>query len=168
LREYIKDKKDIYLFVGLITSLVAVAVLFIFSTIAKRDLERLKIQHKEIAMLKDEATVLRSKVVFVERKKGLTKVAGVVSAIDDLFSSLGLKGKIRSIKQIGSREISGDIEEDAEVTIDKLNMNEMVNVFHKIENSPVLFVVKKADIKTSFEKQELLTLNMTITLIHGR
>ncbi|MBI4689805.1 MAG: hypothetical protein HY754_06020 [Nitrospirae bacterium] len=168
MKEYLKDKKDIYLFAGLITMLVTVIILVIFSTVVMKDLERLNSQYREITLLKDEVTVLRPKIAFVERKKSLSKIDGIVSAVDDVFSSLGLRNKIKSIKRIGSREISGDIEEDAEVSIDKLNMNEMVNIFHKIENSPMLLVLKKVDIKTSFEKQELLNLNITITLIHGK
>jgi hypothetical protein len=44
-------------------------------------------------------------------------------------------------------------------------MNEMVNVLYSIENAPMLLVIKKINIKTSFENPELLNITMTLSLV---
>lgn len=118
--------------------------------------------------LKDEFILLRNKIDSLERKKKLIKIKGIMPAVDDVVSSLGLKNRIKSVKPLGSKDISGDVEEEAEVVLEKLSMNEAVNLFYRIENAPMLLVLKSARIKTAFEAPDLLNLTLVISLVYEK
>jgi hypothetical protein len=55
-------------------------------------------------------------------------------------------------------------EESAEIQIEKLNMTELVHLFFKIENAPMILAVKRVIIKKSFENPELLDVTMAVSL----
>jgi hypothetical protein len=78
---------------------------------------------------------------------------------------MGLNQKVKSVKSIGVREKKYGIEEEAELQIEKVNMNEVTNILYRIENAPMVLSIKKATIKTSFDNPSLLNITMTIGLI---
>lgn len=119
----------------------------------------------ELLLVKDEFLSLKNRMDAIEGKRSLSKVEGIVQAIDQVFLPLGLKQKVRSVKPTGTREIKDAIEEEAEIQVEKVDMNEMVNIFYKIENVPMALSIKKSTIKTSFENPALLHITMTIALI---
>lgn len=153
---------------GVATLAIFLIFLFNLSSSLKRDLRNLKAQQTELLLLRDEFLSLKNRVEAVERKKSLTKVEGVVQAVDQVFQPLGLKQKVKSVKPTGRREMKDVVEEEAEVQIEKVDMNEMVNIIYKMENAPMILTIKKTTIKTSFENPSHLTLIMTITLIKGK
>jgi len=55
-------------------------------------------------------------------------------------------------------------EESAEIQMEKLNMSELINLFYKIENAPMILAIKKVAIKKSFENPELLDTTMSVSL----
>jgi len=55
-------------------------------------------------------------------------------------------------------------EESAEIQMEKLNMTELVHLFYKIENAPMILSVKRVVIKKSFENPDLLDLTMAVSL----
>lgn len=154
----------------LITGSIAVSVILCILLInvslsLKRDLRNVKAQQKELLSIKDEFLSLKNRIDTVENKKSLTKIEGIVQAADEAFLPLGLKRKVKSVKPTGTKDLKETIEEEAEVQVEKVDMNEMVNIFHKIENSPMILSVKKTTIKTSFENPTLLDITMTIALV---
>lgn len=146
-------------------SIVLCVFIFNVSLSLKSDLSNLKAQHKELLFIKDEFLSLKNRIDTVEGKKTLTKVEGIVQAVDEVFLPLGLKKKVKSVKPTGTKDLKDTTEEEAEVKIEKVDMNEMVNIFHKIENSPMILSLKKTTIKTSFENPALLDITMTIALV---
>lgn len=132
---------------------------------AKTELAQLRVQQKEMSLLKDEFASLKNRVDSLKGRRSLTKVGGIVQATDEVFATSGLKDKIKSLKPVGRREIKDALEEEAEVHIEKVNMNEMINIFYKIENAPMILSIKKATIKTSFENPELLNITMTLAFV---
>jgi hypothetical protein len=160
--------KRVWIGAGVATLAIFLIFLFNLSSSLKRDLRNLKAQQTELLLLRDEFLSLKNRVEAVERKKSLTKVEGVVQAVDQVFQPLGLKQKVKSVKPTGRREMKDVVEEEAEVQIEKVDMNEMVNIIYKMENAPMILTIKKTTIKTSFENPSHLTLIMTITLIKGK
>jgi len=150
---------------GIAVSVILCILLINVSLSSKKDLGNLKAQQKELLSIKDEFLSLKNRIDTVENKKSLTKIEGIVQAADEVFLSLGLKRKVKSVKPTGTKDLKETIEEEAEVQVEKVDMNEMVNIFHKIENSPMILSVKKTTIKTSFENPELLDITMTIALV---
>lgn len=168
MRGYFKNRRFIYILAGLIILIAGMIGLIISFSVTTKELEKLRNQYKEMRSLKDEFLSVRDRIDALERKEKLTKINDIIPAVEDVFSSLGLRNKIKSIMPAGNREVSGSIEVMAEVSVEKVSMNEMINLFYKIENAPMLLVLKKADIKTSFERPELLNLILMISLIHEK
>lgn len=157
-------RADMFFMAGLALSLAALLVSIGYFSSAKRGLSRAKAKHAEIISLRDEYSPLKRRVSTLESRKSLTRVEGVVEAVDKIFEPLGLKGKIKSVKPIGAKEAS---EEKAEVTVQGVDMNEMVNILYKMEYAPMLIVVRKVGLSTSFENPKLLNMTITLSLITG-
>ena len=159
----------------IMTAIIVLAVFAVFVAVSlnviasqKRELELLKAQAGEMLMMKNEFLTLREKILKVEHRKSLTNIQGIVQAVDEIFDPLGLKDKVKSVKPGGSREMPDGIEEGADVHLEKVSMNEMVNIFYRIENLPMIITVKKAVIKKSFENPELLDISLDLSLIRSQ
>lgn len=129
---------------------------------ANRELASLKTQLDEISALSSEYLSLSRKVKAVEGRKNLTRVQGIVQAVDEIYNSLGLKERVKSVKPLSSKEPQ---EERAEVTTEGISMNEMVNILYNTENSPMLLVIREIKLKTSFQNPTLLDMTMTLSLV---
>lgn len=163
MRKHLGDKRNIYFILAQIILLAIVTGLFISVSASKKELGRLRVQRDEMVLLKHEFLVLKKRIDTVEKEKSLAQGDGIIPVIEDVFSSIGLKGRIKSIKPAGNKEMSNIKEEDVEVYMEKVSMNEMVNLFYKIENAPIMLILKKLNIKTSFEKPDLMNLTVVIT-----
>ena len=130
-----------------------------------KELQSMRGQLAEMILLKDEFILLKQQVDSVEMKKNLAGAQGIVQAVDNVFQPLGLKDKVKSVKPGEKREIREGFEEEAVVSVEKVNMNEMANIFYKIEHVPMVLTVKKATIKKSFENPELLNLTLTLSFL---
>ena len=143
-----------------------IAVSFFFAS--RNELAGARARQKEFALLKTEYQTLKSGIDVVESKKSITNVKGILPAVDEIFLSLGLKQKIRSVKPLTTKEIQGAVEEEAEVQVEKVNINEAVNLFYKIDNAPMSIIIKKAAMKTSFDNPANLDITMTIAFVRPK
>lgn len=135
---------------------------------ARKDLSALTARHREFTLLAGEYRSLRENVNAIERKRTLTKTSTMAQAIGDIAQSVGIAGKVKSIKGTGTRTVAQRMsEEAAEVQIEKINMNEMIQLMVKIENAPMILTVKSATIKKSFENQQLLDITLAVSLFTG-
>lgn len=130
----------------------------------KKETNNLTVRYKEMNALSAEYKALKERMDVLDKRKTLTKVIGITQAADNIVASLGLKGRMKSFKALGSRELGGGIEETAEIYLEKLDMNELVNIFYHIENAPMAISIKKTNMKKSFEKPELLDITITLAL----
>jgi hypothetical protein len=92
-------------------------------------------------------------------------VQGVLQAVDEVFSSVSLKDKVKTVKNTGKRETKDGIEEEADVSVEKVTMNEMVNIFYRIDHAPMILTVKKVTVKQSFENPELLNIILMLSFL---
>ena len=135
---------------------------------AKRDVLALRNEYREFSTLAGEYKSLKQSVSAIERKKTLTKTSSIAQAIGDIARSLGIAGKVKSIKGTGTRKTPNQMnEETAEVQIEKVNINEMVHLVYNLENAPMILSMKNVAIKKSFENPELLDITMTVSLFTG-
>jgi hypothetical protein len=168
MRNLFKEKRVFY-FVSVLISLL----IFVFLGMQKlssqtKELQRLRDQQREMAVLKDEFLTLQQKIKTVENRKNLANVQGVLQAVDEVFSSLSLKDKVKTVKSIGKSETKDGIEEDADVSVEKVTMNEMLNIFYRIEHAPMILSVRKITIKQSFENPELLNINLMLSFLKAK
>lgn len=155
----------------LLSSAAAVIILIVSfllvntSLSLKKEGSALRSQKEEILLLREDFLELRKKIGAIEGKKSLIKVEGIVQALDEIFRSTGLTQKVKSVKPTASRDKKYAIEEEADVEVEKVSMNELVNILYKLENAPMVLLIKKARLKTSFEDPSLLNITMTIGLV---
>jgi hypothetical protein len=151
---------------AVLAAVLASAVLFVsmlgLLSSAKGKLSSLESARAEMRELGAEYAALGLKVGALEKKRGLTRIKGIVEAVDGVFEPLGLKEKVESVKPIGSDD---PLEERAEVTVEGVSMNEMVNFLYSIENSPMLLLIRKIEVKTSYMKPERLNITLTLTFL---
>ena len=156
MRELFGNKSLIYAVSGLIVFFVLAGIGIQTLASSKKELKLLQERRKELLLLKDDYMSLKQKVDLVEAKKSMMNVPGIVRAIDEIFQPMGLKNKLKTVRAAGKKEIRDGFEEEAEITVEKVGMNEMLNIFYKIETAPMILTIKKASIKKSFENPELL------------
>ncbi len=150
-----------------VTAAILIAIFTFITFISANKVERgngkLKNQLTEMQMLREELIHIKDIVESKEKKIGLTEVSGVVSALEQMLNSLGLEAKV--IKPLEKKRIKEFKEEDAELQIENIDLNKIVNLLYRIENSPVPIKIKNATIKTTFENPNIFILNLTASLI---
>jgi len=160
-----QSRRSAVLYLALIFLLILIIPLFIFERSSKSSLDSHKQKYNEFIVLSNDYRSLKEKVDASQNKVAVPGNAGVANTVNDIAASLGIKGKIKSIKGVSNRQLKGNIsEETAEVYIEKVTMNELVNIFHKIETAPVVLSIKKTNIKKSFEKPDLLDVNINLAM----
>jgi hypothetical protein len=144
---------------------VLIIPLLIMQRAAGKEREALRARQKELTVLSVEYRPLKQGLDLVEQRSTAAQVRGIANAVDTLSSSVGLKGKVKSVKVSGTREIQGAMtEETAEVRMEKVTMNELVNIFYRVQEAPMILSVKRAAIKKTFENPELLDITMTLSI----
>jgi hypothetical protein len=160
-----RNKSLIYAMSGLIAFFVFAGIGIQTLASSKKELKLLQERRKELLLLKDEYMSLKQKVDLAEARKSMMNVPGVVQAIDEIFQPMGLKNKLKTVRTAGKKEVRDGFEEEAEITVEKVGMNEMLNIFYKIETAPMVLTIKKASIKKSFEDPELLNVNIVLSFL---
>lgn len=145
-----------------------IAPLFVLGKRARTEAEGLRSRLHELSALGDEYRSLKGGIDLLEQRRSLSKVNGVPQAVDDISSSVGLRAKVRAVKAIGSREIAGGVEESAEVQLEKVTMNELINILYRIEEAPMMLAVKRLTIRKTFENPELFNATLTLSLFIGK
>ena len=164
----LKNRKLIFIASGIAVFILLMVFGISSLSSAKKQAALLREQRNEIVVLKDEFLSIRQKVDAVEARKNLTNVQGVAQAVDEVFQSIGLKDRIKTLKSSGKREVKEGFEEEADISIEKVNMNELINILYKIENAPMILTVKKAVIKKSFENPELLNVTLVLSFFKAK
>jgi general secretion pathway protein M len=160
-----RDKRVLFVPAAFAAILIAAAFALNALSSERKEIEKLRKQHAEMLDAKDEYLSLRQVVQAREARKNLSNVQGIVQALDEVFVPVGLKDRLKTIKSTGRRETSDGYEEEADVSMEKLSMNEMVNIFFRIENAPMVLTVKKVTIKKSFENPELMNISMLVSFL---
>jgi hypothetical protein len=152
-------------FAGLVL-LFSILVIFlaVAVTSSEKEVGSERARLKELSVLTGEYRSLKGSIDSLEAKESLTKVSGMAQAIDDTVASVGMKGKLKSVKELRQREVKNEKEETAEIYLELITMNELVNLFYRIEEAPFFFSVKGVTIKKSFENPELLNVTAAIAL----
>lgn len=162
---FFKDKGVVAFLAGLVLAVLLLLYGMHQLSASKQDLAGLKGQRSELVMLKDEYLSLKKRIDAVEGRKGLSGPQGIVQAVDEVFQSMGLKHKIKTLKSTGKKEVRDGFEENADLSVEKVTMNEMVNILYRIENAPMVLTMRKVSIKKSFENPELLNISLDLSFL---
>lgn len=163
--ELLRDRRSVLGLAVLAAFLLAAAIGLNVLSSERREVEKLRKQHVEMLSIKDEYSSLSRVVQAREARKNLSNAQGIAQAVEEVFLPVGLKDRLKSIKSTGRRETNDGYEEEADISIEKLSMNEMVNIFYRIENAPMVLTVKKVAIKKSFENPELMNISLLVSFL---
>ena len=168
IRDYWQDRasrKKVVIVAVLIGLYVLIIPNLLWDRAAEKELKEWTAKYDEFSTLTNKYKSLVARVNTIEQKKTLTKTNSITQAIGDISVALGIKEKMKSVKLTGTKKIMDQMsEESAEIQMEKLNMSELVHLFYKIENAPMILAVKRVVIKKSFENPELLDLTMAVSL----
>jgi len=165
---WIRDKKSrrkIYLSLAGLLLCILIIPSWILEKNSRRELASRRLRQAEFHSLSQEYRFLRGQIEGIERRLSLGDTSGIARTIDDVISSLGMRSKMRSVKIIGSRRVSDTLaEETAEVQLEKLTLNELINLLYRIKEARAILLLKRATIKKPFDNPELLNVTMTLAL----
>lgn len=155
--------------IALIFVAASLAVFLLFRQIHMKqaDLRRLEAEHNELRTLSEKILLTKGKLDRLDKKKGLMRVDGIVAAVDNIVTPLGLKSKLKALKPVQKRKTGAVPGEEAILTMEHLTMNEIVNLFHKVRSAPYPLSVEHANIKKSFERPDLLDLTCSLFLFRS-
>ncbi len=155
----------------LLAALVSIVMLsgFIMKTRTEKELSYQQNRLSEFKALLSEYRELKTLVSSsIERS---SKNRGLINSISSVIDITGLKGKMKSLKENPQkREMiidnrAGMIEE-AELEMEKINMNEFANLLYQIQRAGGLSITGLR-IKRSFENPELFNLSLRISSFSG-
>ncbi len=123
----------------------------------------LKNRLDEIQAFAGDVIEIKNFVESKEKKIGLRKSSGVVSTLEQVLKNIGLKAK--KIKPLNKKKVDVFTEDNAELEIENTDLNSIVNLLYKIENSRIPLKIKTAAIKTTFENPDKFILKLTVSLL---
>ena len=157
------DKTILVLTVLSLISIVTIIVTSIYANETNSRNKALRDQLSEINALASGVVEINGFVQSKEKKIGLRKAKGVVSTMQQTLKSLGLTAK--TIKPLDKKKVSEYLEENAELELENADLNQIVNLFYKIETSSIPIKIKSTSIRTSFEDPDKFTLKIMLALI---
>lgn len=153
--------------IGLALAAVAIALLLGTGITmlhkASARLESAHALHDYLDSERQSLGTLRDKSQFFGAKRRNSRGMSVHQAMDQVISSLTLKEKLTSLKSPSGG--TSALEDRAEARFEGLTLNELVNLLFTMDNSRMLLITRKANIRTSFENPELLNAILSVTLI---
>jgi hypothetical protein len=164
IKTLLSDKRLFLLVVAIAVVIISTIITSIRADKLERRSNALKSQLTEIHSLRRGIIQIKRMVESKEKKIGLTKVTGVVATLEQILESLKIKADV--IKPLGKKRIQAFIEEDAEVEIREIDLNSIVNLLYKIDNSPAPLKIKDVTMRTTFADPDKFNLNITVSLIH--
>jgi hypothetical protein len=159
------DRKTLIVLGALVASVLMLLGSLVWSGSAASRLSEIEKAHAEMSRVGDELKGLRSRVESLERKSAAAGDKGLLAFVDQITESIGVKEKLTSQKSITS---SSSREEKAELSFEKLSLNEVANLLYRIEAQPVLLLVSRVVMAPSFDEPSLIMLDMTVSLVKAR
>lgn len=158
------EKTILLLTTGIMSAVIFTIVISIYTGNIEKKNHRLQTQLAEIQSLAGEVIQIKSVVVSKEKKLGLRKTKGVVTTLEQILKTMGLRARV--IKPLGKSNINEYREDNAELEIHDTDLNSIVNLLYKIDVSPVPMKIKSTSIKSTFEDPEKFILKLTVSLIN--
>ena len=163
IRKFVSDRISLMLITAILIVTVFIITISIFAgSMEKRNIS-LKSQLAEINSLSKGLFQLKSIVSGKEKKIRRTNSSGVVSTMEQILKTLGLKASV--LKPLDKRYVKEFIEQDVELEIQDIDLNSIVNLLYRVENAPQPIKIKRTFIKTSFEDPDRFILKLTASLI---
>lgn len=157
------DKPLLVLSFAILLTIILAIMSVIYTRTFKGKNEQLRNRLSGMQSLSGDVTRIKSVVESKETKIGLKKAAGIVSALEQILKTHGLEAKV--IKPLGKTKADEYSEDNAELEIEGTDLNSIVNLFYKIDISPLPLKIKTVSIRASFEDPDKFILKLTVSLM---
>jgi len=117
---------------------------------------------KEILPLK---VAYRSAKIVSDQQAGKMATLRPDDSLVRIIEEIGIKGKGVKITPLKGDERDGGVEETADVRIDGLSANEMVNLLYRLEKGSRPIVLKKVNLRVRFDDPSRFDLAMVAALL---
>lgn len=148
--------------------IVLLAVVMGWSALAAKTAELERKRMAREAVLKE---LLPLKVAYRSARMTADQLAGRMAMLrpDDtparIMEEIGIRGKGVKITPLKGEERNGVIEDAADVRVDGLNANEVVNLVYRLEKGSRPVSLKKANLRVRFDDPSRFDLAMTLVLL---
>ena len=115
--------------------------------------------------------LLPLKVAYLTARQSSDLLTGRMASLrpDDspakLVEETGIKGKSVKITPIKGEEKNGYSEDGADIRIESLTMNEVVNLMYRLEKGNRPLIIKKSNIRIRFDDQSRCDLHLGLALL---
>ncbi len=124
--------------------------------------QQLKIQAQDISAMAKDYQAMQEGIVRIENSaKGEHR--GISAVIGELFSNLGIQSKLQSVKNIEQKNFLDLSRQDAELVINNLDMNEVVNLLYVIERGSYPLSLRSVELSRTFESPDVFNLRLVIS-----
>lgn len=134
------------------------------SGISERERATLLSKQQEFLRTASEYRAAKAAVDAFEQRPPVP-AGSATQTVSELLSLPGTRVKTKSIRSMAIKEAGDRLKEETlEVQIEKLTLNELINVCYRIEKAPARIVLRSAQVKRSFESPDLLEATLTLSL----
>jgi general secretion pathway protein M len=151
---------------------MALAAILMVAIIASALNDRIKALSRKRAVREGEiAEMLVLKQRYLEAASNSQRLANRMAATrpDDspakIFEEIGIKGKNSQIKPLKGEDRANFVEDAAELRVEGVTGNELVNLIYRLEKGPRPLLVKKTLIKNRFDDQSRFDVTLTVALL---
>lgn len=144
-----------------VIALITLAALGAALASARKSASNLEAAARDLAGYAARCRTLNDAVMSLSARGRNQAATSAADAIDRTLAPLGLKDRIKSVKALPSTPK----EELAELSMTGLTPNELANALYSFETAPMLLVIRKADMRSSFERAGTLNVTLTLALV---
>jgi general secretion pathway protein M len=129
------------------------------------------LEKKRVAREKVLKELLPLKVAYLSAKQASDQLSGRLASLrpDDspakIIEDIGIKGKSVKIVPLKGEERGGVTEDLADIRIDGLTLNEVVNLLYRLEKGSRPLVIKKCNLRVRFDDPSRSDLTMILALL---
>lgn len=146
-----------------ILALITIITSYVFTGNFQRNNTALTKQITEISSMTEGVIKMKSLVDSRENKIRSSKAKGIVSTMEQILGTLSLKAKV--IKPLSKKKLTPFMEENAEIEIQDIDLNHIVNLLYKIDTSPSPMKINSTSINATFEDPDKFILKFTVSLL---
>lgn len=169
IRTYLKGgRKNVYTFIALFI-IPALILLAGYSAAGRYSSIRKAAAAKKTALerfmvVEQEYAVKKARLETLSRKAPLATGDSVISILEETAKGIGINGKVTSLKPLAEKQASGYVEKEAEIKMDGVDLNQLVNFLYRIETNRYLLVTKEFSAKSRFDDPMLLDIRLRVSL----
>ena len=168
--EYFRNKTTAFYLTGLVV-VISLSVIMTREWINNRE-KKVYLKTQELAAfhnIRKDYLKEKAGIEAMEKKLFVPQYGEQSGAIiQKIFRGIGIADKVASFKPFTEEMEKDYVKNGVEVRIDKINLNQLVNLIYKIENHKNLLLIKGFSMDNRFDNPALFDITMQVVLLAKR